>query len=59
MELIDLKIYRYVKEMSGNNIPALDDWRRQGQEKYLIGVKLIFKYYRPYRIGWECSLPRK
>lgn len=41
-----------MKEMSKINIP-LDDWRRQGQEKYLKGVKLVFKDYHPYRTGWE------
>lgn len=30
-----------------------DDWRRQGQEKYLTGVRLIFRDYYPYRPGWD------
>ena len=33
--------------------PAPDDWRRQGQERYLSGVKLVARAYRPYRPGWE------
>lgn len=33
--------------------PAPDDWRRQGQERFLSGVKLIERAYRPYRPGWE------
>ena len=39
--------------MSENKRPALEDWRRQGQEKYLTGVKLIFRDYLPYRAGWN------
>ena len=39
--------------MNENKIPESDDWRRQGQERYLKGVKLIFKNYTPYRKGWE------
>ncbi len=30
-----------------------DDWRRQGQERFLSGVKLIASVYQPYRQGWE------
>jgi len=33
--------------------PSPDDWRRQGQERYLSGVRLIPRAYRPYRPGWE------
>jgi hypothetical protein len=33
--------------------PAPNDWRRQGQEKYLAQVRLISQPYRPYRSGWE------
>jgi len=33
--------------------PAPDDWRRQGQEEYLLGVRLTHKAYTPYRPGWE------
>ena len=29
------------------------DWRRQGQEQYLFGVKLFFRDYHPYRSNWE------
>ena len=32
---------------------AQDDWRRQGQEKYLTAVKLVMRDYSPYRPGWE------
>ena len=34
-------------------MPELDDWRRQGQERYLKGVKLAWKRYAPYREGWD------
>lgn len=30
-----------------------EDWRRQGQERYLKGVELVFKEYRPYRKKWD------
>ena len=33
--------------------PTADDWRRQGQEKYLKGVILLHRMYQPYRPGWE------
>lgn len=33
--------------------PMPDDWRRQGQELYLKGVKLLARVYRPYRLDWE------
>lgn len=38
-----------------NNIQILNsnDWRRQGQEKYLKGVILELKNYSQYREGWE------
>ena len=39
--------------MSENNIPDINDWRRQGQEKYLMGVKLIYRDYFPFRDGWD------
>jgi hypothetical protein len=39
--------------MSNCNSPKRDDWRRQGQEKYLKDLKLLFRKYNPYRIGWE------
>ncbi len=39
--------------MNKNKLTSFDDWRRQGQEKYLSGVKLIFRNYKPYRLGWE------
>ena len=31
----------------------MSDWRLQGQEKFLKGVKLIRQVYRPDRPGWE------
>ncbi|HBG42116.1 MAG TPA: hypothetical protein DDW85_12025 [Porphyromonadaceae bacterium] len=30
-----------------------NDWRRQGQERYLKGVSLIFRDYYPYRQNWD------
>lgn len=30
-----------------------DDWRRQGQERYLAGQVLTAKEYRPYRADWD------
>jgi len=33
--------------------PAPDDWRRQGQERFLKGRRLTLQRYRPYRDGWE------
>jgi hypothetical protein len=33
--------------------PAADDWRRQGQERWLAGVRLIGRPYRLYRPGWD------
>jgi hypothetical protein len=39
--------------MRGVKRPAPDDWRRQGQERFLSGVNLVARAYRPYRSGWE------
>lgn len=39
--------------MFENKKPAQDDWRRQGQEGYLQGVKLVFNDYQLYNIEWE------
>jgi len=42
--------------------PAPDDWRRQGQERDLRGVRLFARTYRPYRPGWDhdhCSFCRE
>ncbi len=36
-----------------NNRPAPDDWRRQGQERFLNSVKLIKREYYPFREGWD------
>ena len=36
-----------------NNTPNLDDWRRQGQEKYLTGAKLVYKDYYLNRTTWN------
>lgn len=33
--------------------PPRDDWRRQGQETYLKGQKLVMRDYHPYREGWD------
>jgi hypothetical protein len=32
-------------------MPEIDDWRRQGQERYLKGMKLVRKRYSQYREG--------
>lgn len=34
-------------------MPTQDDWRRQGQEKYLKGIELTRKKYTKYRDGWD------
>jgi hypothetical protein len=39
--------------MSELRTPASDDWRRQGQEKYLSGVTPKLRDYSPYRPGWD------
>lgn len=31
----------------------MSDWRLQGQERFLYGVKLERKRYTPYREGWD------
>lgn len=33
--------------------PAEDDWRRQGQELFLKGKKLILREYYSFRPGWD------
>ena len=33
--------------------PKINDWRRQGQEKYLMGVKLIYHKYHISRLEWD------
>lgn len=33
--------------------PDADDWRRQGQERYLAGRTFVLRTYAPYREGWE------
>ncbi|WP_407309952.1 hypothetical protein [Desulfosporosinus sp. SB140] len=30
-----------------------DDWRLQGQENYLLGIKLRFEKYSPYSKTWD------
>ena len=30
-----------------------DDWRRQGQEKFLKGKTLKMQRYTPYRVAWD------
>lgn len=42
-----------LKKISESKTPSSDDWRRQGQEKYLNRVQLQFKQYRSYRLGWD------
>lgn len=34
-------------------MPDRDDWRRQGQERYLTGVTLFFKRYSLQKEGWD------
>lgn len=34
-------------------IPSPDDWRRQGQEKYLMNKTLVKGYYISCRVGWD------
>jgi hypothetical protein len=33
--------------------PKPDDWRRQGQERFLKGRTWVLRSYRPYRDGWD------
>lgn len=42
-----------MKKITKKNVPADNDWRRQGQENYLKEIKLVLKNYYPYRIGWD------
>ncbi|MBO4543121.1 MAG: hypothetical protein J5725_08085 [Bacteroidales bacterium] len=30
-----------------------DDWRRQGQDEYLKGIKLYYKKYKAYSEEWD------
>ena len=39
--------------MGGTRTPPPDDWRRQGQERYLRGVRLVDRAYHPFRPDWE------
>ncbi len=50
--LMAKKYLKNYKMNRKNQIPS-DDWRRQGQEKFLRGNKLVFSNYKPYRLGWE------
>lgn len=34
-------------------IPKPDDWRRQGQEKFLRKATLVFRQYNPNSAAWE------
>ncbi len=36
-----------------NSNPSPNDWRRQGQEKYLKDKHLVFRQYSPFRVGWD------
>ena len=40
-------------EEKNQNENNANDWRLQGQEKYLKGVALTKKQYMPYRKGWD------
>lgn len=33
--------------------PTKDDWRRQGQERFLKQAKLSHRPYAPFREGWD------
>ena len=39
--------------MSDIRKPPADDWRRQGQERFLSGARLIARPYHPYPPGWD------
>ena len=39
--------------MDQYNVSVRDDWRKQGQEKFLAGLELYLRNYTPYREGWE------
>lgn len=41
------------EKMQIKNNKTEEDWRRQGQEKYLMDVRLNFKDYFPFREGWD------
>ncbi len=41
------------KTDTGNVCPTSDDWRRMGQESYLLGATLTWKRYQPRRPNWE------
>jgi hypothetical protein len=47
-----LTIARNGRMTDNRRRPEPDDWRRQGQERYLAGARLIKQGYRPYRQGW-------
>lgn len=38
--------------MPKTNMP-FNDWRRQGQERYLMKVKLVPKEYHPHSTEWD------
>lgn len=39
--------------MADTHGAAPDDWRRQGQEKYLMGISLVAKDYTPPSDTWD------
>jgi hypothetical protein len=44
-----------------DHLPAPDDWRRQAQDEYLMGVRLRLMKWRMSRPGWDhdhCSFCR-
>ena len=41
------------RSVAGNIMTAKNDWRLQGQEKYLKGITLTLKPYSKYRDGWD------
>jgi hypothetical protein len=44
---------KIILQMKNGHKPSINDWRRQGQEKYLKGVELVFIDYQPCRSDWE------
>ncbi len=39
--------------LESRDMVSQNDWRRQGQEKYLKSSRLTLKMYTKYRKGWE------
>lgn len=39
--------------MTKGQVPASDDWRRRGQERFLKGKQLSLRAYEPPRPDWD------